>query len=191
MCYNLPTDVRKFFPPDKKGEHCNGWHSQSFISAFCQRSLEESRKAPELSGNLGPGQKIGLDKKLEGSGQKTQYTLSAYLHPDSLEENSEFGREGENPAQFYLKSAPPRQRDAPAKESAETLTPTWYKELDLHPILAHFAFANPKFGRGKSIKTKTIVSPKGKEVQGVQRVDFSGHGGSLAPELERSIGRVR
>ena len=133
------------------------------------------------------GKKRGLDRQLKGSGQTPHYTLAAYLYPDSLEENSEFGREGENPARFYLKSAPPRQRDAPAKELAEILIPTWYKELDLHPVLAHFAFANPKFGRGKSVKTKTIVHQKGKKSKGFSEWTFPDMVGVWLPNWNEAL----
>ena len=44
----------------------------------------------------------------------------------------------------------PKPHDNPPKSIA-------FKERDLHPLLAYFAYANPSFNRGRSIYTKTIL----------------------------------
>jgi hypothetical protein len=45
------------------------------------------------------------------------------------------------------------------EEKKAVVTPK-YRERDLHPILAYFAYSNPSFNRGRSIYTKTILHEK-------------------------------
>ena len=124
------------------------------------------------------GEKLRLNESLKRKGQTPHQTLAARLYVDSLKEESEFGRTGANPVRFHLKSAPPPQfapspqPHTSAKKSAETLAPNWYEEGDLHPVLSHFASANPKFGRGKNVKTKTIIHQKGMKSKGFSKWVF-------------------
>jgi hypothetical protein len=78
---------------------------------------------------------------------------------------SQFIKVGRRPARFFLKD---RQSEVPSDLVSEiekgevkrtTVTPK-FKERDLHPLLAYFAYANPSFNRGRSIHTKTILHEK-------------------------------
>jgi hypothetical protein len=72
---------------------------------------------------------------------------------------------GKRPARFFLKE---RQSEITAnivsqiekEEQKKATTTPKYRERDLHPILAYFAYSNPSFNRGRSIYTKTILHEK-------------------------------
>src|SRR4030042_818091 len=69
------------------------------------------------------------------------------------------------PCRFFLRD---RQSEVPSDlaseierdEAKRASTAPKFKERDLHPLLANFAYANPSFNRGRSIYTKTILHEK-------------------------------
>jgi uncharacterized protein len=108
----------------------------------------------------------GLLAQLRTSGKTPWQTLGAQLYVDVRDNpESKFIKVGKRPARFFLKD---RQSEVPSepvfeieKEQARrtAITPK-FKERDLHPLLAYFAYANPSFNRGRSIYTKTILHEK-------------------------------
>jgi hypothetical protein len=109
---------------------------------------------------------MGISLKIKTSGKTPWQTLGAQLYVDVRDsEDSKFIKVGKRPARFFLKE---RQSEISAsivseiekkEEKKETEGPK-YKERDLHPILAYFAYSNPSFNRGRSIHTKTILHEK-------------------------------
>jgi uncharacterized protein len=104
----------------------------------------------------------GLAAKIKSTGKTPWQSLGAQLYVDVRDNPaSMFLKVGKRPARFFLKA---REReispDAVAKiEKEQAKQPTklpGFKERDLHPLLAYFAYANPSFNRGRSIYTKTI-----------------------------------
>lgn len=109
----------------------------------------------------------GLSTKINTSGKTPSRSLGAQLYVDVRDNaHSRFIKVGSRPARFFLKD---RESEMPEnlipqiekeeKEKARASTPK-YKERDLHPILAYFAYSNPSFNRGRSIYTKTILHEK-------------------------------
>jgi len=108
----------------------------------------------------------GLSAKIKTSGKTPWQTLGAQLYVDVRDNSdSKFIKVGKRPARFFLKE---RQSEISAnivsqieKEEQKKVTTTpKYRERDLHPILAYFAYSNPSFNRGRSIYTKTILHEK-------------------------------
>ena len=115
------------------------------------------------------GKELGLDKQLLGAiGKTPHYSLASKLYTNSLKEESKFLRIGSDPVRFRLEG----EQEAPAPEHSERPGLVWYKESDLHPILAHFAYANPGFGRGKKVRTKTIRHQHGTGRKGFSEWTF-------------------
>jgi len=108
----------------------------------------------------------GLSAKIKTSGKTPWQTLGAQLYVD-VRDNSEskFIKVGKRPARFFLKE---RQSEISAnivsqiekEEQKKATTTPKYRERDLHPVLAYFAYSNPSFNRGRSIYTKTILHEK-------------------------------
>jgi hypothetical protein len=109
---------------------------------------------------------LGLSAKIKTSGKTPWQTLGAQLYVDVRDNSdSKFVKVGKRPARFFLKE---RQSEISAnivsqiekeEEKKAVVTPK-YRERDLHPILAYFAYSNPSFNRGRSIYTKTILHEK-------------------------------
>jgi len=104
----------------------------------------------------------GLVARVKTSGKTPWQSLGAYLYVDVRDnQDSKFVKVGKRPARFFLRV---RQSEVSAdaikkielEQAKTTTTVPGYRERDLHPLLAHFAFANLGFNRGRSIYTKTI-----------------------------------
>ena len=111
----------------------------------------------------------GLDKKVSAGGKTPWATLGARLSTE-IHHNSHQSRfikvkVGKEPQRYFLKS---REREIPGTQKnaadpsrkkpsrkAESL-----EEKDLHPLLAHFVYNNPRFWGKKKIHTKTISASK-------------------------------
>ncbi len=108
----------------------------------------------------------GLSAQIKTSGKTPWQSLGAQLYVDVRDNpESPFIKVGKRPARFFLKD---RQSEVPSDLASEiekgeakraTIAPK-FKEKDLHPLLAYFAYANPAFNRGRSIHTKTILHEK-------------------------------
>jgi hypothetical protein len=105
----------------------------------------------------------GLAAKLKTSGKTPWQSLGAQLYVDVRDNpTSKIVKVGKRPARFFLKS---REGQLPTdllakleKEEAKRPPKSFaFKERDLHPLLAYFAYANPSFNRGRPIFTKTIL----------------------------------
>lgn len=108
----------------------------------------------------------GLAAKVDSTGKTPWNSLGAQLYVDVRDNaSSKFVKVSTRPARFFLRR---RQGELPASavqklENEEEKAPekkTEYKERDLHPVMAYFAYANSSFNRGKSIFTKTIEHAK-------------------------------
>ncbi len=108
----------------------------------------------------------GLSGKIKTSGKTPWQTLGARLYVDVRDnEESKFIEVGKRPARFFLRE---RQSEVSAalvskiekQEETKAASTPKYKERDLHPVLAYFAYSNPSFNRGRSIYTKTIFHEK-------------------------------
>lgn len=105
----------------------------------------------------------GIAGKLKTSGKTPWQSLGAQLYVDVRDNaSSAYIKVGKRPARFFLKS---KEGELPSdliakleKEEAKkpAKTPA-FKERDLHPLLAYFAYANPSFNRGRPIFAKTIL----------------------------------
>lgn len=108
------------------------------------------------------GKVAGLTTKVRTSGKTPWQTLGARLFMDVRDnEKSLFFKASNRPARFFLRerAAEIGTKDIERIEREEVKKPEpsfSYKERDLHPLLAYFAYANPTFNRGKTIYTKTI-----------------------------------
>jgi hypothetical protein len=112
------------------------------------------------------GAASGLSAKIKTSGKTPWQSLGAQLYVDVRDNpESQFIKVGQRPARFFLKA---RQSEVSndivseiEKREARAAPPApKFKEKDLHPLLAYFAYANPSFNRGRSIYTKTILHEK-------------------------------
>ncbi len=105
----------------------------------------------------------GLAAKIESTGKTPWQSLGARLYVE-VRDNPSSGivKVSTRPARFFLRD---RQNELPpgvvqklekeeTGERAEKKTD--FKERDLHPLLAYFAYANSTFNRGRSIVTRTI-----------------------------------
>ncbi|MDO8721345.1 MAG: HTH domain-containing protein [Syntrophales bacterium] len=108
----------------------------------------------------------GFSTKIKTSGKTPWQTLGAQLYVDVRDNTeSKFIKVGKRPARFFLKD---RQSEVSAnlvsqiekEEQKKAVNVPKYKERDLHPILAYFAYSNPSFNHGRSIYTKTILHEK-------------------------------
>jgi hypothetical protein len=104
----------------------------------------------------------GIAAKMKTTGKTPWQSLGAQLYVDVRDNAaSKFVKVGKRPARFFLESREGEiPSDAVAKIEQEEAkkppkTPS-FRERDLHPLLAYFAYANPSFNRGRSIYTKTI-----------------------------------
>ena len=108
----------------------------------------------------------GLSARIKTSGKTPWQSLGAQLYVEVRDNpESQFIKVGRRPARFFLKD---RHSEVPSDlvseiekgEVKRTTTAPKFKERDLHPLLAYFAYANPSFNRGRSIHTKTILHEK-------------------------------
>lgn len=104
----------------------------------------------------------GLAAKAQTTGKTPWNSLGANLYVDVRDNaDSRFIKVSKRPARFFLKK---RECEATAdvivkveqEEATRAPARVQYKERDLHPLLAYFAYSNPGFSRGRSIHTKTI-----------------------------------
>jgi len=108
------------------------------------------------------GKAAGLTAKLRASGKTPWQSLGAQLYIDVRDnDQSLFFKASNRPARFFLRerAAEIGSKDIERIEQQEIKKsePSFsYKERDLHPLLAYFAYANQAFNRGRSIYTKTI-----------------------------------
>lgn len=108
----------------------------------------------------------GLTKKLRTTGKTPWQTLGARLFVDIRDnEKSLFIKVGKRPARFFLTSRSSEvPKDAIALIEREESKPEKeilsFHERDIHPLLTYFVSANPAFGRGREILTKTIYHEK-------------------------------
>ena len=108
----------------------------------------------------------GISNKIKTSGKTPWQTLGAQLYVEARDNpSSVFIKVGKRPARFFLRN---RQSEVSDNLVAKLEEPqpkkpseaSKYKERDIHPLLAYFAYANPSFNRGRSIYTKTIYHEK-------------------------------
>lgn len=115
------------------------------------------------------GQQMGLVSKIQTAGRTPWQSLGAQLYVEVRDnESSKFIKVGKRPARFFLKDRAEEITEAVATkiqqvEAKQTQKSAGYKERDLHPVLAYFAYANPAFNRGRAIITKTIHHEKSKK----------------------------
>jgi uncharacterized protein len=108
----------------------------------------------------------GLSARIKTSGKTPWQTLGAQLYVDVRDNSdSKFIKVGKRPARFFLKErqsevSPNIVSQIENEEQKKAAVAPKYKERELHPILAYFAYSNPSFNRGRSIYTKTILHEK-------------------------------
>jgi len=111
-------------------------------------------------------QEKGLTAKLETTGKTPWQSLGARLYVEVRDnDDGRFMKVGNRPTRFFLKEReaelPPDAVNKIEKEEGKrSEKKTDYHERDLHPLLTHFAYANPAFNRGRAIFTKTIMHEK-------------------------------
>jgi uncharacterized protein len=129
---------------------------------FAEEILSKSEKPLTYQEIWQKGVEMNLVPKLSLTGITPWASLGARLFVDVRDNpNSRFIKVGKNPARFFLIS---RRSEIPQDiiqkiETAERKIKTEeasFNERDLHPLLNYFVYANPSFGRGKNIFTKTI-----------------------------------
>jgi hypothetical protein len=129
---------------------------------FAAEILSKSDKPLTYQEIWQKGVDMNLVPKLGLSGKTPWQSLGARLFVDVRDNpDSRFIKVGKNPARFFLKSRHNEiSHDIIEKiEIAERKTKTdevSFTERELHPLLTYFVYANPSFGRGKNIFTKTI-----------------------------------
>ena len=112
---------------------------------------------------------LNLTGKLVTLGKTPWRTLGARLFVDVRDnQDSNFIKVGNRPARFFLKQNESLlSEDVISKiEKAETKQEkekSKWNERDLHPLLTYFVYANPSFGRGRGVLTKTIYHEKSKK----------------------------
>ncbi len=108
----------------------------------------------------------GLSSQMKTSGKTPWQSLGAQLYVDVRDNpDSQFIKVGKRPARFFLKNRESEVSNNVVSELEEHEARTApraprFKERDLHPLLAYFAYAIPSFNRGRSIYTKTILHEK-------------------------------
>lgn len=107
----------------------------------------------------------GAAKKLRSFGKTPWQSIAARLYVDIRDNPDSKFIKVNKPARFFLKARENEvtgdldKRLDDGKDKRPSKAPP-YKERDLHPLLAYFAFAHPTFNRGRSIYTKTIFHEK-------------------------------
>ena len=105
--------------------------------------------------------------KIRTSGKPPWQPFGARLFSDVRDSpDSKFIKVGKRPARFVLKQRGPELSENIFKQIAETKPEkekSKWNERDLHPLLTYFVYANPSFGRGREILTKTIFHEKSKK----------------------------
>ena len=113
--------------------------------------------------------KLTLTGKIKTSGKTPWQSLGAILFVDVRDNpNSKFIKVSKRPARFFLKERETEISEDTIKkiEIAETKQEkekSKWNERDLHPLLTYFVYANPSFGRGRGVLTKTIFHEKSKK----------------------------
>ena len=111
--------------------------------------------------------KVGVEKKLDIKlglkGKTPWHSLGARLFVDVRDNpNSKFIKTTVNPAKFTLKELINNNGIQEEKErkliigKKEKIIENVFKERDLHPLLSYFVYANPVFGKGRYVYSKTI-----------------------------------
>ena len=104
----------------------------------------------------------GLTEKLNSRGQTPVMSVGSRLYSEvkSKPDDGKYVKFGSRPARFFLRK---RLNEIDSKSHAieipactEVKPKIKYRERDLHPLLAKFAFSNIGFNRGRAIYTKTI-----------------------------------
>ncbi|NLJ35946.1 MAG: hypothetical protein GX358_06940 [candidate division WS1 bacterium] len=133
----------------------------SFID-LAEEVLENVKKPLTYLEIWEAGEESGLADKVGSKGNTPWLSVGSQLYVDVRDNpDSVFIKIGRWPARFFLKARESElssdvvlalENAAPTSE--EESTP--YCELDLHPLLAYFVYANPSFNHGRAIYTKTI-----------------------------------
>jgi hypothetical protein len=111
----------------------------------------------------------GLDKKLHSSGKTRWQSLGSRLYVDVRDNaESKFAKVGKRPARFFLKSrlgeiGPDSIAKAEKEEAKKAESKAEFRERDLHPLLAYFAYTNVSFTRDRAVLTKTIYHENSKK----------------------------
>lgn len=115
------------------------------------------------------GVEAGLATKINISGKTPWQTLGARLYVDVRDNpNTRFVKIGSRPTRFFLKE----RKNQISSDTIEKIEVEEYKitkestnwhERELHPLLAYFVYANPSFGRGKEVRSKTIFHERSKK----------------------------
>ena len=112
---------------------------------------------------------LTLTNKIKTSGKTPWQTLGARLFVDVRDNsNSKFIKVGKRPARFFLKEKESEIsediiRKIEIAETKQEKEKGKWNERALHPLLTYFVYANPSFGRGRGILTKTIFHEKSKK----------------------------
>jgi hypothetical protein len=135
--------------------------SLTFIQ-FAEEVLKEAEQPLTYMEIWEAGKESGLADQVGSTGNTPWLSLASQLYVDVRDNpDSAFFKVGSYPARFFLKTREAElssdvvlalENAAPTSE--EESTP--YCELDLHPLLAYFVYANPSFNHGRAIYTKTI-----------------------------------
>lgn len=131
---------------------------------LAQDVLEQTNMPLSVSEIWDTANKLGLVEKLSSSGKTPVNTLSARITSDiKHNENSMFKKVSEKPSKYMLNNGDIEYKEDNAKHN---ITPTNFKERDLHILLSSFVRANEHFG----CLTKTIYHETSKrKKQGVNK----------------------
>lgn len=133
----------------------------SFLD-FAEEVLLKSEKPLTYQEIWINGLEAKLAQKLSSTGKTPWSSLGSRLFVEVRDNsNSRFIKIGKNPARFFLAT---RRNEVPQDiiqkiETAERKNKNegnTFHEREIHPLLSYFVYANPSFGRGKNIFTKTI-----------------------------------
>lgn len=108
----------------------------------------------------------GLSARIKTSGKTPWQSMGAQLYVEVRDNpESKVVKVGKRPARFFLKDRESEissnlEKEIQKGEAKRAAIVPKYKEKDLHPLLAYFAYSNPSFNRGRSIYTKTIRHEK-------------------------------
>jgi len=108
----------------------------------------------------------GLSARIKTSGKTPWQSMGAQLYVEVRDNpESRVVKVGKRPARFFLKDRESEvssnlEKEIQRGEAKRAAIAPKYKEKDLHPLLAYFAYSNPSFNRGRSIYTKTIRHEK-------------------------------
>ncbi|MGA7722440.1 MAG: HTH domain-containing protein [Ignavibacteriaceae bacterium] len=129
---------------------------------FAEEILAKSEKPLTYQDIWQKGEELNFVSRLDISGKTPWASLGSRLFVDVKNNpNSRFIKVGKNPARFFLTSrnaeiSPDIIQKIEIAESKIKTEETSFNERDLHALLTYFVYANPSFGRGKNIFTKTI-----------------------------------